>query len=1559
MPNYAPYGNAIYGQTVYGYPPPIHIQTTMSVSPTPTNGTPTVGLYNSLFVSWVLPGGNWNQMVLVRSSFGVPISPFASDGVQLLDQTSNFNTSFTDTNLAEGRFYYYALFVFDTDINTWLQAASAQGLCLTDYQFPQLFTSWTPDWYMEQDQLLVPAAPLARFFALLGFEMNWIRSEIETLFTLNSPQYISGAMLPFLGGNVGIGYEPALGMTQSRDLISNAVQLYKTKGTNPGVAAAASLYTGYSCVLTLSPNNEIQLDDSAFDRSTGHWKVQNTATSLSLVSATALGITPQHVSYLPIQGNVGLSTGLMTQAGALGYLPSNSENVLELTAVNTTFGWAQQSGSSSVPGGAAGLTSAASAYHVPTGQTILFGGSPTGFSVASSLAQTWAFNGISWTQLNPATSPPPRSGASLAYNAATGTLILFGGISPLGVFLNDTWSWNGITWTQVALGTTNLAQNGQGLQGTTGWSNLGAFGGSSISAITTGPVGVFPQGTNGGFRVTGSTGGAFPGTWSCGIITAPASLISVIPGQAYSVAAFVQPINNATTAVLSIFWQTSSGSIQTTVQTLTGVATGGWTELSGASIIAPAGATTCQISVTSGNGTTVDQSFYFAAPTFNIGGVNQYYAEAGSTGLPPARGYHALATWSTTGVVMFGGTNSAGAVGTFPAPAGSTFLSDTWFYNGTNWIQQAPVHSPSGRFFHAMAYNSFEQATPNLANGVVVLFGGSSALSTFLADTWIWNGVDWASPAVSTVPTARVRHAMAYSVAADTIVMSAGLATPGSSDIADNWIWSGTNWKSIPINAPTWPAPQGHVMAYTKLGTVMLFGGTNTLTTDVTPTNGTWVYNASSSLWWQLDGTPTPAPRTGGAICYNTATNSVLLWGGYNNQGSGVINYLNTFWQWTAAAGWTPILPTNGVLPANAAGSQMVYTSGGVCFLYGGVGHSGGVLASAYTWNGTAWTQLTSAAPAGARVWHNMVFDAGIGKVIIFGGSTNNATPNLSDTWTYTVGTNSFAQLTPGGTIPPARMMAGLAYTQGNTSLLFGGQIAGFLPDNRTFSFSSAGAGTWTALTPTTTPPARYGHAMVFDSAKSQVFMIGGATVGLSTTPALSDTWAFTPTNWSTPSTGNWTSPVFTSTATPLPRAYANVVYNPVSNSIIAQGGSPFVVYNLGNFQTQPNDTYIGSPVGGQVYISTCDQTTALTLGIPVVQSATPQPVVLSGYFQPAPAATPTLQAWVAQLDWYGPTGAFISSSTGAPVTETATGWVRPFVSATPVNGAAYYGRTFKTVSVTMTGDLHLFDAEQVEINSLATPGPSTWRPPRDLQLNLLPLLRNQVVNGQGLANSPATFGWSVPNAGSGGSITAVATGPAGNPVWPANTQAGFQLQAGLIAGTWIAEADSIMMPCNPLAVYTASAWLQGPVGDIFDVFIRWYSTTSVGSLISTTTAAKVTTLAANTWGQNVCFNVTAPAGAQYATLSVFATGTGAAPLFYMAAPLFNEGTNIAYFDGTFSPSPDYSFEGSPNLSATSWYPNVTSRLSRLITIMPKYTPIGSTFSIYTHNVGITNAGLR
>ena len=60
---------------------------------------------------------------------------------------------------------------------------------------------------------------------------------------------------------------------------------------------------------------------------------------------------------------------------------------------------------------------------------------------------TWTWDGQTWTNQKPPSSPTPRALPALA--ADDHEVVLFGGQDPNGNPLGDTWTWNGTTWTKL------------------------------------------------------------------------------------------------------------------------------------------------------------------------------------------------------------------------------------------------------------------------------------------------------------------------------------------------------------------------------------------------------------------------------------------------------------------------------------------------------------------------------------------------------------------------------------------------------------------------------------------------------------------------------------------------------------------------------------------------------------------------------------------------------------------------------------------------------------------------------------------------------------------------------------------------------------------------------------------------------------------------------------------------------------------------------------------------------------------------------------------------------
>jgi hypothetical protein len=89
----------------------------------------------------------------------------------------------------------------------------------------------------------------------------------------------------------------------------------------------------------------------------------------------------------------------------------------------------------------------AMAYDVARERVVLFGG----YWGSAALGDTWEWDGNEWSDRTPPTSPPARASHAMAYDSARGRVVLFGGMNDVGGYhyLADTWEWDGSTWTEV------------------------------------------------------------------------------------------------------------------------------------------------------------------------------------------------------------------------------------------------------------------------------------------------------------------------------------------------------------------------------------------------------------------------------------------------------------------------------------------------------------------------------------------------------------------------------------------------------------------------------------------------------------------------------------------------------------------------------------------------------------------------------------------------------------------------------------------------------------------------------------------------------------------------------------------------------------------------------------------------------------------------------------------------------------------------------------------------------------------------------------------------------
>jgi hypothetical protein len=468
---------------------------------------------------------------------------------------------------------------------------------------------------------------------------------------------------------------------------------------------------------------------------------------------------------------------------------------------------------------------AASLAFDPASQTlILFGG--------DAATDTWSFDGSTnkWTQLQPQTSPPARSDAGLSSDGQH--LLLFGGDGACGSFCSDTWLWNGTAgnWSQVTPAASPPARFSPSLAYDSGHQQVVLFGGAAPNGSSSGSS----DWLNDTWLWDGQNWSEPPQT----VAPSPRETVLAYDAQHQQVVLFgggEQTGNGLETLADTWTWDGSTwtprcgtlapvtpacGPSNRDVASLAYdpalqevVLFGGSCETSCASTLADMWAW---------NGSDWTAICGTAAPPTSCG--------------PPARSYASMA-YDGHQLILFGGQTCPDQSCDNP-----TTLGDTWTWDGTTWTPvcgttiagATSLCGPAPRVFADMAFDA--------GHGQAVLFGGAStstsASVTLFGDTWLWtaaasgSGGSW-SPACSTCgPEARVSAAMTYDAGAGNVVLFGGLnvSNGGGAIFNDTWTWDGKAWTqqctSSPCDSTLPPTRFFTSMAYdAAAGNSVLYGG--------------------------------------------------------------------------------------------------------------------------------------------------------------------------------------------------------------------------------------------------------------------------------------------------------------------------------------------------------------------------------------------------------------------------------------------------------------------------------------------------------------------------------------------------------------------------------------------------------------------------------------------------------------------------------------------------------------------------------------------------------------
>ncbi len=182
------------------------------------------------------------------------------------------------------------------------------------------------------------------------------------------------------------------------------------------------------------------------------WQTYTTSRSFTLSSTD--GAKTVYVKFKDKAGNTSTEfTGLSETFTSTTYKDATNTTADWNTTVGevglpSTYNWVQISPATNP----AARYDYAMAYDSARQKTVMFGGMNS--DQMSSRNDTWEYNGTTWTQISPATSPSIRWSPAMVYDSARAKTVMFGGM----LDKSDTWEYNGTTWTQISPATTPISR---------------------------------------------------------------------------------------------------------------------------------------------------------------------------------------------------------------------------------------------------------------------------------------------------------------------------------------------------------------------------------------------------------------------------------------------------------------------------------------------------------------------------------------------------------------------------------------------------------------------------------------------------------------------------------------------------------------------------------------------------------------------------------------------------------------------------------------------------------------------------------------------------------------------------------------------------------------------------------------------------------------------------------------------------------------------------------------------------------------------------------------------
>ena len=321
--------------------------------------------------------------------------------------------------------------------------------------------------------------------------------------------------------------------------------------------------------------------------------------------------------------------------------------------------------------------------------------------------------------------------------------------------------------------------------------------------------------------------------------------------------------------------------------------------------------------------------------------------------------------------------------------ASDTYFGDTWTWDGSTWQNITPAGSPDPGRFGSMTYD--------VEHDRIVLFSGvwEYGFPQPSSGTYVFDGATWSPPPSSTQTSLPWSLPTAYDA-------RRGRAVGVDPNAATTWEWDGWQWQQMSPAVPPPSHPGASLVCGGRRG-VVLIGGTDPDFGAATWESWAW----DGTAWTQIATVDSPSLEEFGAA-YDGIHDHIIAFGN------------GAAFEWDVAS-WTAtsyeLTTTNGAWWRPAVGYDP-RTGHGVVF--GGFTDRPDFLDVADTWDfdGAVWKRVSPAPAPLARDGAAMAYDAGRGRIVMFGGYSSHTLQfsDLTDLWEWD-GT-SWSKLSPAGSAP-------------------------------------------------------------------------------------------------------------------------------------------------------------------------------------------------------------------------------------------------------------------------------------------------------------------------------------------------------------------------------------------------------------------------------------------------------------------------------------------------------------------------------------------------------------